>query len=105
MKKKTDFGLRLEKLCEQKEITPNELARRIGLPRSSVHDWTGASARLPRDPLHLKKLCEFFKVSPSFLLWGEEETAPTIEALISKTEIHTGLYEVILKKVNTKNEK
>lgn len=105
MKKKNDFGRRIEMLCEQKEISPNELARRISIPRTSVHEWVGASGRIPRDPQHLKKLCDFFGVSASFLLWGEDEKIMTIDSLISKTEIHTGLYEITLKKVDPKNNK
>ncbi|MBX2995386.1 MAG: helix-turn-helix transcriptional regulator [Bdellovibrionaceae bacterium] len=105
MKKKTDFGQRIEMLCEQKEITPNELARRISIPRTSVHEWVGASGRVPRNLEHLKKLCDFFDVSASFLLWGEDEKTPTLESFISKTEIHTGLYEITLKKVDPKSKK
>lgn len=92
-------------LCEQMNIKPNELARRISIPRTSVHEWVGSAGRIPRDPQHLKKLCDFFNVSASFLLWGEEEKTTTLESLISKTEIHTGMYEIILKKVDPKNRK
>lgn len=103
MKKTDSFGTRLETLCEREGISANELSRRITVSRKTVHEWVGSSGRMPRDPMHIKKLCEFFKVSSSWLLWGEDEKISTIESLISKTEIHTGMYEVTIKKVGSKS--
>lgn len=104
MKNTNDFGTRLETLCKEYGITPSELARRISLSRKSVFEWVGKSGRMPRDPQHLKKLCDFFKVSPAWLLWGEEEKVSTIESLISKTELHSGLYEISIKKVDPRSK-
>ena len=103
MKKTDSFGTRLETLCERESISANELSRRIAVSRKTVHEWVGLSGRMPRDPMHIKKLCEFFNVSSSWLLWGEEEKITTLESLISKTEIHTGMYEVTIKKVGSKS--
>lgn len=105
MKDTNDFGTRLEKLCKEKGITPSELARRISLSRKSIFEWVGKSGRIPRDPLHLKKLCEFFEVSPAWLIWGEEEKVSTIESLISKTDLHVGMYEISIKKIDPRSKK
>lgn len=105
MKKTNSFGIRLERLCDDRGITPNELARRISIPRATVHEWIGSTGRMPRDPMHLKKLCEFFNIASSYLLWGEEEKVTTIDSLISKTDIHTGMYEITIKKVDPKSKK
>lgn len=101
MKKTESFGTRLERLCKERGIPVSELARRIGVSPKSAHNWTAGS--LPRNSVHLKKLCEFFSVSPNYLLWGEENKPITIDSLISKSEIHTGMYEITIKKVAPKS--
>lgn len=103
-KKKNDFGKRLEELCKQKSISVSELSRRIGVSSKTIYEWMGADGRLPRDPDHLKALSEFFGVSLEHLLFGEE-TRITIDSLISKTEVHTGLYEITIRRATPKDEK
>ena len=105
MKKTNAFGVRLEQLCKQKEISTNDLARRIAIPRATVHEWIGSSGRMPRDPEHLKKLCDFFNVSSAYLLWGEEEKTTSLDELISKTDIHTGMYQITIQKIDQKTKK
>ncbi len=102
MKKTSDFGTRLETLCRDRGIPINELARRISVSSTTVHEWIGKSGRLPRNPDHLKKLSDFFNVSLEFLLFGEEQNS-SLEAFLQKSEIHTGLYEITIKKVSQKN--
>ena len=102
MKKTSDFGARLETLCRDRGIPINELARRISVSSTTVHEWIGKSGRLPRNPDHLKKLSDFFRVSLEFLLFGEEQN-PSIEAFLQKSEIHTGLHAITINKVSQKN--
>lgn len=102
-KKKNDFGKRLEVLCKEKGISVIELSRRISVSSKTLYEWLGASGRLPRDPEHLRALSEFFSVSIEFLLFGEESRI-TIDSLISKTEIHTGLYEITIKRATPKKD-
>lgn len=103
MAKKNEFGERLEKLCKERGIAVNELARRISISSKTVHEWVGTSGRLPRNPQHLKALAQFFGVSLDFLLLGEENHI-NLENLISKTELHTGLYEISIRRVSQKDD-
>jgi hypothetical protein len=57
---------------------------------------------MPRDPQVLKKLAEYFDCSVYFLLFGEEDPKSLIGEILEKTEIHTGIYEISIKKVKTK---
>lgn len=102
-KKKNDFGKRLEALCKARGISANELSRKISVSSKTIYEWIGASGRIPRDPEHLRALSQLFSVSIEFLLFGEERSI-TIDSLISKTEIHTGLYEITIKKAIPKIE-
>lgn len=103
MGKKNEFGERLEKLCKERGIAVNELARRISISSKTVHEWVGTSGRLPRNPQHLKALSQFFSVSVDFLLFGEENQI-TLDGLISKTDLHTGLYEISIRRVSPKDD-
>lgn len=96
----SDFGHRLEKLCKDRGITVSELSRKINVSRKTCYEWVGKSGRLPRDSNHLKKICDFFDVSCAWLLWGEDKHDLNLETLLSKTEIHCGSYEIIIKKIN-----
>jgi len=56
---------------------------------------------MPRDPAHIKKLADFFECSVHFLLYGDEDPNSLINQILHKTTIHTGLYEVTVRKVNS----
>lgn len=99
MKKTTDFGTQLEKLCRERGISINELARRLSISSKTVHEWVGKSSRLPRNPEHLKKLSEFFSVSLEYLLFGKECDRIFSDSFSMRSDIHTGLYEITIKKV------
>lgn len=103
MAKKNEFGQRLERLCKERGIAVNELARRISISSKTVHEWVGSSGRLPRNPDHIKALAQFFNVGVEFLLFGEENHI-NLESLISKSEIHTGLYEISIRRVSKKDD-
>ena len=103
MANKNEFGERLERLCKERGIAVNELARRISVSSKTVHEWVGTSGRLPRNPEHIKALSKFFNVSLDFLLFGEENQI-NLESLISKTELHTGLYEISIRRVSKKDD-
>jgi len=101
-KKNNDFGKRLEELCKENGVSVNELSRSISVSSKTVYEWIGSTGRLPRDPEHLKALAKFFSVSLEFLLFGEVSQMTSIDSLFSKTEIHTGLYEITIKKAEPK---
>ncbi len=99
MKKTSDFGTQLEKLCRERGISINELARRLSISSKTVHEWVGKSGRLPRNPEHLKKLSEFFSISIEFLLFGKERDRIFLDSLFVHSDVHTGLYEITIKRI------
>ena len=100
--KNNNFGKRLEELCKKKGVSVNQLSRGISVSSSTCYEWMGASGRIPRDPEHLRALSKFFSVSLEFLLFGEDSEVVTIDSLLSKTELHTGLYEITIKRADLK---
>jgi len=95
-----EFGGRLKQLMKKKNLTGKKLSRDLDISYNSIQEWL--SSRMPRDPQVLKKLSNYFGVSVYFLLYGEEDPASLISNILDKTEIHTGLYEISIKRVKTK---
>ena len=98
----SNFGRNLEMLMQEKNLSTRALAKNINLPYKTVQEWLGANSRMPRDPQVLKKLAEYFDCSVHFLLFGEEDPKSLIGEILEKTEIHSGMYEISIKRVKTK---
>ncbi len=96
------FGDVLQHLMEQKNLSARELASRLGFPAKTVNEWVGKGGRMPRNPDHLKKLADFFQVSLHQLLFGEDDPRSLLSEVLNKTEIHTGLYEISIKRIEPK---
>ena len=98
-----EFGTILEQLIKARKISVRQFAKEIGQKPSSVNEWTGKNARFPTSPAILKDIANYFSISVHELLYGEPDknTFP-ISELLQKTEIHTGLYEITIKKVDQK---
>jgi transcriptional regulator with XRE-family HTH domain len=95
-----EFAKTLKTLIRQQASSVNELAREINVSPKTINDWL--TGRTPRDLDAVKRCAEFFKVSVHFLLYGEEDKKNLIEELLEKTELHTGLYEITVRKVSSK---
>jgi len=96
------FGENLDALCSARNLSARKLAKDLRVPHKTVTEWIGAGARMPRDPTVLKQLATYFGVSTHFLLFGEEDPTHSLRGLLEKTEIHTGLYEISIRKVKEK---
>lgn len=92
------FGENLKLLMSEKGVKAREVATALGLSSRTVNEWVGGGARTPRDLVQIKKLAEFFGCSVHRLLYGEEENL--LERVLTKTDIHTGLYEISIRRVN-----
>lgn len=70
------------KLCIERDVAPTTVLRHIGLSNATFSCWTDES--VPRQTT-LKKIADYFGVSPENLLRGPEEkvTAPTEPAATS----------------------
>lgn len=99
------FGKNLSLLLKRDRISVTALAKKLGLPPTSINEWVDSDNKLPRDSQTIKKLAEFFKVGVHDLLFGEPDPRNLISEILEKTEIHTGLYEISVRKVNEKKIK
>ena len=97
-----EFAKTLKTLIRQKASSVNELAREINVSPKTINDWL--TGRTPRDLDAVKRCAEFLEVSIPFLLYGEDERRNLIEDILEKTEIHTGLYEISIRRVSPKKD-
>lgn len=98
------FGQNLSELITQRRVKLKELAAALGIPLKTIHEWTGARGRMPRSPEHIRKLAAYFGVSTHFLLFGEEDPRNLVQNLLEKTEIHTGTYEITVKRITSTSD-
>ncbi|MBI4405703.1 MAG: helix-turn-helix transcriptional regulator [Deltaproteobacteria bacterium] len=96
------FGVVLQQLMEEKNLSSRELAAKISLPAKTVSEWVGDGGRIPRNPEHLKRLSDFFSISVHYLLFGQEDPKTSLGEIVNGVEIHSGLYEITIKKVSIK---
>jgi transcriptional regulator with XRE-family HTH domain len=88
----------LKKIFNDRGLNANSVAQATEIPRSNIERWlTGANP----DVKQLLTLAKFLGVTVDYLVTGKS-SSPTIEDLVEKFEVHTGLYEVSVKKVNKK---
>ncbi|MEN0059634.1 MAG: helix-turn-helix transcriptional regulator [Bdellovibrio sp.] len=95
------FGEVLKQLMSERNLSVSQLAKAINCPSKTVQEWLGPHGRVPRDLEVLKRLAQHFNCSTHSLLFGEEDPRGILGDILEKTEIHTGLYEITIKKVKT----
>jgi transcriptional regulator with XRE-family HTH domain len=93
------FGEQLKILMSERNITASKLAKIIGVSPKTVLEWVDKGGRMPRSVIHIRKLSDYFKISVHQLLFGEDDPRGMAENLFEKTEIHSGLYEITIKKI------
>ncbi len=96
------FGENLEKLMKERRFSVSALAKHLEVPAKTVHEWVGKGGRMPRNPEVLKNIAGILDVSIHFLLYGAEDPKSSLTQLLDKSEIHTGLYEITIKRVSPK---
>ncbi|MBX3022007.1 MAG: helix-turn-helix transcriptional regulator [Bdellovibrionales bacterium] len=65
------LGANLSAVCKQKGISLAELARRAGVPKQTLHNWT--LGRRSVNVEQLQKVARVLEVSVHFLLYGEQD--------------------------------
>jgi len=98
-----EFATTLKDLIRQQGLTTAKLAKRINVSPKTISDWL--TGRTPRDLDAVKRCAETFQVSVHYLLYGEDDPRNLISKILEKTEIHTGLYEVSIRKVHSRGNK
>ena len=97
------FGKVLEKLLKDNGLSIRQFSQKIGVSPKTAQEWVGKEGRFPSSPDIIKKIADLFEVSVHELLFGETDPRELVNSLLNnKTEIHTGLYEITIKKVNVK---
>lgn len=99
------FGDILQKLMAERNLSGRFLAKELRISYKTLQDWVGPSARMPRDPETLRALAAYFKVSVHYLLFGVEDPNNFISEILEKSDIHTGIYEISVKRIKTRTEK
>ena len=95
-----EFAKTLKALIRQKATTTGEIAREINVSPKTINDWL--TGRTPRDLDAVRRCAEVLGVSVHYLLYGEEDRRSLIDEILEKTEIHTGMYELTIRKVSSK---
>ena len=90
----------LKQLLEDKQLTASEVARKTGIPKSTILSWLSEKRSSP-DIYQLQKVCEFLGTSIEMVAFGKKHD-DIISQLIDKIEVHSGMYEIIVKKVVNK---
>ena len=73
---------RLRQLREENRLTQSELAKRLGITRSSVNAWEmGISVPSTQ---YIVELAKFFNVSTDYLLGMEETASVSLQGLTEK---------------------
>jgi transcriptional regulator with XRE-family HTH domain len=99
---RNSFGKILERLLKQNNLSGRQFAKEIGVNNKTVMSWLGANGSFPSDPNVIKKVAVRLNISVHELLYGEPDPKSLLGELLNKTEVHTGLYEITIKKVNVK---
>lgn len=101
---KKSFGEVLEELINLHDISVASLARKTDINPKTLSEYIGKDGRFPSSPEVLVKLAKFFNCSVHELLTGEPDPNSVIGSILDKVEVHTGLYEISIKKVNIKEK-
>ncbi len=89
----------LQRLMKDKNISISQLATEANVPKSNITKWINNDANPNLG--QLAKVADYFQTSIDELVFDKTQDHD-IEDLFNKLEIHTGLYEVIIKKVSKK---
>lgn len=100
---KTMFGKNLETLINKKNMSIRQFAQAIDVSPKTAQEWVGKEGRFPSSPEIIKKIADLFEVTVHELLYGAPDPRELISSILEKTEIHTGLYEITVKKINIKD--
>lgn len=86
----------LTSLCKKRGITLTELARRSGVPKQTLHNWT--TGRRSINPDQIKRVAQVLETSVHYLLYGEQDPfeSPAEEIL---REIFSGDVRVTLHRI------
>lgn len=85
----------LRELLDSKNLSVTALSRETGVPKTNIQGWLdGASPNIGQ----LDQVARYLGVSLEYLAFGRDD-AEKWDELLEKVHIHTGMYEITVKKV------
>ena len=87
----------LKKLMSKRKIRLAELAKDVGLPKSTIHGWLNGAQ--PRSVLELNKVAKYFGLNIHELCFGEDD----LQSVGKPEEVITQLngVELVLRKIKS----
>lgn len=73
----TNFAQRLTKIFEEREITQQEAADKVGVRRQAVARWLNGTSEPEREKVIA--LSEFLNLPPAYIMFGEEGAFDSVE--------------------------
>ena len=80
------FGIRLKELRKQYGITQEQLAKIVGVERSSIGKYEGKSAVIPSDDVRVK-IADYFHVTVDYLMGWTDEPYPILSDDLTADEL------------------
>ncbi|MEN9487180.1 MAG: hypothetical protein RIR56_868 [Bacteroidota bacterium] len=94
-----DFGENLAILISKKYKSVAAFSKATGINVKTLEGWCGKNSRFPSRAEYIKKMADALDVSVHELMFGEPDNRESIATIFEKSEIHTGMYEITIKKV------
>lgn len=102
--KEFDFGRNLENLILKRYSSISSFAKEVSISPKTLQEWCGPGARFPSRPSYLQAMAKCLGVSLNELMFGTANKEEMLSAILEKAEIHSGLYEITIKKVSLRDE-
>ncbi len=92
---------KLKALLKTHNLSLAELAKKVGVPRSTIAQWGSVS-----DPnvYQLAKVAAHFGISIEELCFDEKPKASSLDELFSEVVISNGIYKIEIKKLVKKDD-
>ena len=103
MQYKHNLHKRLQMLRERQQLTCRKLGEILGVGESIVAKWCNGN-RVP-SRRNLKKICDYFKVEPAWLIYGIDSDAPVLKEGSAVSETLAVDAELAFNELNTENQK
>ncbi len=85
----------LERLLKEHRLSLSQLAIETKIPKSNLAKWAaGANPNI----MQLEKVASYFNITIDELVFNKKPSNE-MEDLVNKMELHTGLYEISIKRV------
>lgn len=93
-----EFKDNLKKIFDERNLSASKISASTGIPRSNIEKWLGGSNPNLKQ---VQELATFLGMSLDELISGKKKSE-LLDEFLNKVEIHSGLYELNIKKVKRK---